>query len=178
MATRKSQTADSDVDTQPEAEAKEAAEKGVETVGKAADTTAAAVEKAADKGTEVAEASAEAGAEAGEEAIEQVSSASDTAIDSVVISQQQAVETVEASSQAMMEGVTRMQREIVDFVSERIRHDMAAQQEFMRCRNLDDIRAVQAKFFQTAMDQYSAEATKLMRMGTEIFQKSVSRDMQ
>jgi hypothetical protein len=54
MATRKSQTADSDDDTQQlEAEAKDAAEKGAETAKKAADTGADTAKKAADTGATV-----------------------------------------------------------------------------------------------------------------------------
>jgi hypothetical protein len=141
-------------------------------------TTKEMAEAGKDAGAAAADAATEAAGnatEASEMASEEIASATDRAIDSVMIGQQQAVQTFEASSHAMVEGVTRIQREIVEFVSERIRHDMATQQELMRCRSLDEIRAVQTRFFQTAMDQYSAEATKLMRMGQEMLQKSLAR---
>jgi hypothetical protein len=162
MATRKSQTAESetDMETQPQEDVREA-------VGAAGE--------AASEVTDTARESVEAVAESAGETREEVASSSDAVIDTVVISQQQAMEQAEASSQVMVDGVTRMQREIVDFVSERLRHDMRIQQELLRCRSFDEVRSVQARFFQTAMDQYSAEATKLMQMGQDIFQRSLAR---
>jgi hypothetical protein len=83
------------------------------------------------------------------------------------------MQTMEAAGQAMMEGVTKLQREIADFVSERIRHDVETQQALMRCRSFDDVRDVQTRFFQTAVDQYSAEANRLMKLGSEIVHRSI-----
>ncbi len=99
----------------------------------------------------------------------------DTVIDNVTVSQQQAMHSIETAGAAVLEGVTRAQCEIADFVSERIRKDMEAQQELLRCKSLDDIRSVQTRFFKTAMDQYSAEATRLLRLGGETMAKSFDR---
>lgn len=110
-----------------------------------------------------------------DEAAETVASATDSAIDGVTLNQQRAMETMESAGHAMIEGVTKMQREIVDFVSERIRQDMETQQALLRCRSMDEVRDVQTRFFQTAMDQYSAEAGKLMRIATEVMQRPFDR---
>jgi hypothetical protein len=110
-----------------------------------------------------------------DKAAEQVASATDAAIDGVTISQQQAMETMESAGQAMMQGVTKMQKEIVDFVSERIRHDMETQQALLRCKTFDEVRDVQTRFFQTAMDQYSAEAGRMMRIAAEAMQRPFDR---
>ena len=104
-----------------------------------------------------------------------MSSVADTATDSLVLGQQQALETMEAAGQAVIEGVTRFRRELADFVSERIRHDMETQKAMLRCRSLDEFREVQAEFLRTAVDQYSAEASKLMQLGTEMMQRSLDR---
>jgi hypothetical protein len=140
-------------------------------------TPAEAVVEDAASATEAAVGSSEARPEdtaaAADEAIEAVSSQADAAIDGITISQQQAMQTMEAAGQAMMEGVTRLQRELADFVSERIRHDVETQQALMRCRSFDDVRDVQTRFFQTAVDQYSAEANRLMKLGSEIVHRSI-----
>jgi len=109
------------------------------------------------------------------EADADLGSAADTVIDSVTASQQQALQTMETAGAAMIEGVTRVQREIAEFVSERIRQDMETQQEFLRCKSIDDVRELQTRFFKTAMDQYSAEATRLIRISGEVMARSLDR---
>lgn len=102
-------------------------------------------------------------------------SPADAVIDTVTARQQQAIQTIETAGAAMIEGVTLVQREIADFVSQRIRQDMETQQELLRCRSLDEMRDLQTRFFRTALDQYSAEATRLMRLGGEVIAKSLDR---
>jgi hypothetical protein len=104
-----------------------------------------------------------------------VGSVTDQVIDSVTASQQQALHSMETAGAVMFEGVARVQREIAEFVSERIRQDMETQQELLRCKSIDDVRNLQARFFRTAMDQYSAEATRLMRIGGELMTRSMDR---
>ena len=87
--------------------------------------------------------------------------------------QQQAVESIERASASMLTGVAEMQKEVAGFVSERIRQDLETQQELLRCRTLDELREVQSRFFSTTLDQYSAEATKLMQLSTEVFTRTL-----
>jgi hypothetical protein len=129
--------------------------------------------RATDAATEAAEARLEDSAASVDEKIEAVSSQTDAAIDGFTISQQQAMQSMEAAGQAMMDGVTKLQKELVDFVSERIRQDVETQQAMLRCRSFDDMRDLQTRFFQTAVDQYSAEANRLMKLGSEIVQRSL-----
>jgi hypothetical protein len=49
-----------------------------------------------------------------------------------------------------------------------MRQDIETQAKLLRCRNLGEIRETQTRFFRTAMDQYAAEATKLMKIGAEM----------
>ena len=87
--------------------------------------------------------------------------------------QQQAVESIERASASMLAGVAEMQKEVAGFVSGRIRQDLETQQELLRCRTLDELRQVQSRFFRTTLDQYSAEATKLMQLSTGVFMRSL-----
>jgi hypothetical protein len=47
-------------------------------------------------------------------------------------------------------------------VAGRIREDMETSKALLACRSLEDIGAVQSRYFRTAMEQYSAEASRLM----------------
>lgn len=137
-----------------------------------APTAAAAPEPAAEA---AAEAALEVAAETVAEAAEEVSSTADAVIDSVTASQQQALETLEAARASMFESVARVQRRIADFVSDRIRQDMEAQQELLRCKSFEEVRDVQTRFFRTAVSQYSEEATELFRIGGKAVARSLER---
>lgn len=100
----------------------------------------------------------------------------DKVIDTVTLTQQEALQAMEVASTTLFTGLNEMQREVADFVAKRIREDMETQQDLLRCRNLDDVREVQSRFFRTAMDQYSAETTRLMQLATETMQKPFARD--
>ena len=95
-------------------------------------------------------------------------------LDAVVAGQTVAVQAVESTSRAMLEGIEKVRQEVADFVSTRIRHDMETQQELLRCRNFDELREVQTRFIKTAMDQYTAESTRLMEIGSEAIQRSAN----
>jgi hypothetical protein len=110
-----------------------------------------------------------------QEAASEIASAQDMLIDEMTASQQEALETVEAAGRAVFDGMSRVQHEIADFVAERIRQDIEAQQELLRCRTLDDVRQVQARFFRTAFDQYAAEASRLLRLSGEMAVRSMER---
>jgi hypothetical protein len=110
-----------------------------------------------------------------EQTAESVESPQDAVIDNVTALQQEAVETVEHAGATLLEGVGRVQQEIAQFVSTRVREDLETQQQLLRCRSLDDLREVQFRFVKTAMDQYSTETARLMKLGSEIMARSVER---
>jgi len=87
--------------------------------------------------------------------------------------QQQAVESMERVGATLFTSVVEMQKEVAGFVSGRIRQDLETQQELLRCRTLDELRAVQGRFFRSTLDQYSAEATRLMQLSTEVFTRAI-----
>lgn len=100
----------------------------------------------------------------------------DAVIDTVTQSQQEALHTLEVAGTSLFTGLNEMQREIADFVAKRIREDMETQQELLRCRTFDDVRDVQTRFFRTAMEQYAAETSRLMKLATETMHKPFERD--
>ena len=104
---------------------------------------------------------------------ERAASISRDSIEAVIGPQQQAIQVIERASTSMLNGLTEMQREIADFVSERIRQDLETQREMLRCRTFNDLAEVQGRFFQTAMDQCSAQARKLMRHSAQVFEHSI-----
>ncbi|MBP7241209.1 phasin family protein [Amaricoccus sp.] len=111
----------------------------------------------------------------GGEPVEEISTAVDSMIDQVTVNQQQAIESLEAASATMFESVARVQRRIAEFVSDRIRQDMEAQQELLRCKSFDEVRDVQSRFFRTAVSQYSEEATRIFRLGGEVIGRTVEK---
>jgi hypothetical protein len=125
-------------------------------------------------------AKAESGKEAAQTAAdvptEDVSSAADTAIDTVMIGHTEVVQATESSGRAVLDGMTKMQQEVANFVAKRITHDLETQQEMLRCRNFDELQDVQTRFFRTAVEHYSDETKRLMRLGSEVVQRSVNRD--
>lgn len=122
----------------------------------AAPIEAEAVTEAVGEGVEAA---------AGTAPIEDVARPADRAIDAVTATQQDTLEAIETVGATMIENVTLAQRSIADFVSTRIREDIEAQQRFLRCKNFDEIRSVQTKFFKTAVEQYKSEAARLFKLG-------------
>ena len=106
---------------------------------------------------------------------QEIESIQDRIIDSVTASQQEALEVFEATGTVLVEGMTRTRREIADFLNERIRQDFDTQQALLRCRSFDEIRDVQSRFVRTAFDQYSAEASRLLKLGGELAARGLDR---
>ena len=79
-----------------------------------------------------------------------------------------------AAGAAMADGFGRARQEISDFISERLRQDMAAQAELLGCRSLGEMSAVQTRFIRNAVSQYSVEAARLAKLGNEMMSRMVS----
>ena len=95
--------------------------------------------------------------------------------EAITSAQQETLHNIDAAGAAMLEGLTKAQTEISDFIAERIRQDVETQAEMLRCRTLDDVRDLQTRFFRTALDQYAAEASRLMKIGADTMQRSFAR---
>lgn len=120
--------------------------------------------------TEAVEETVEAVAESAP--VEEIAKPADQAIDAVTATQQETLEAIETAGATMLENVTRAQRAIADFVSTRIREDLEAQQQLLRCKSFDEVRSVQSKFIKTAMEQYKSEAARLFKLGAATVTKS------
>ena len=97
-----------------------------------------------------------------------------SAQEAVASAQQETLHNIGAAGAAMLEGLTKAQTEISDFITQRIRQDVETQAEMLRCRTLDDVRDLQTRFFKTAFDQYAGEASKLMKIGTDMMERSLA----
>ena len=97
-----------------------------------------------------------------------------SAQEAVASAQQETLHNIGAAGAAMLEGLTKAQTEISDFITQRIRQDVETQAEMLRCRTLDDVRDLQTRFFKTALDQYAGEASRLMKIGTDMMERSLA----
>lgn len=104
---------------------------------------------------------------------EALASASDTMIDAVTNQQQQTIAAAKSAAEAFMGLVGRARNEMTEFVAERIRHDLDAQQALLRCRSFEDFRVIQRDYVRTAFDQYSAGAARIVRLSTEAATKAI-----
>ena len=62
-----------------------------------------------------------------------------------------------------------------EFLAERIRQDLETQAALLRCRNLGEVGAVQARFFGTAVAQYGDEVSRLLDIGRELATRSLGK---
>jgi hypothetical protein len=104
-----------------------------------------------------------------------IESAENRIIDQVTLNQQQTLERIEAASSAMLDSWERSRDEITDFIAERIRQDIETQAALMRCRNLGEVGAVQARFIGTAVAQYGAEVQRLLDIGRDLAARSLGK---
>lgn len=74
-----------------------------------------------------------------------------------------------AASGAWMDVMTESAR----FVSDRLQQDLETQKALLACKSPADLLKVQTEFYQTAMEQYAAEATKLFQMMSSATQECV-----
>ncbi|WP_158964332.1 phasin family protein [Chachezhania sediminis] len=58
--------------------------------------------------------------------------------------------------------------EVMGFIAERVKTDMAFQQAVLQCRDPAEFHTLQAEFIQTAIEQYTAETGKLVEIGTKM----------
>ncbi|MGB8622661.1 MAG: phasin family protein [Paracoccaceae bacterium] len=73
---------------------------------------------------------------------------------------------------AMMETMTRYSAEVAEFMSKRLQEDVKTQHEILHCRDMDRLAEIQSRFFKTAMEQYTAETGKLMKISNEALKKT------
>lgn len=77
------------------------------------------------------------------------------------------------SNAALVECWSALGSEILSFLAERIREDFETQQQMLHCRTLPELAQVRAKFFQRAIDQYTAETGRIVDIGARALDEMV-----
>lgn len=73
---------------------------------------------------------------------------------------------VAKSTEAWFAASAECQREMIGFVSMRLEKDGEAAREMMGCKNLADVAAIQSRWVEDTLRDYSTEMTKLMNICT------------
>ncbi len=74
-------------------------------------------------------------------------------------------------SRAWIENMSDLGSEITTFVAQRISEDVRTQHAILHCKTLPELQHIQAEFMQRALDDYSAETGKLVKMSNEIIER-------
>ena len=127
-----------------------------------------------DAAVDTARKAAEAAAEAVEDTPnERVVAAAGEAIEVIVSGQTEATRALELSANpCWMARPGCSKSSWISYLPRPGRH-ARLQKELLRCRNFDDLREVQTKFFHTAVEQYAAELKRLLELSSEVVQRSV-----
>jgi hypothetical protein len=83
------------------------------------------------------------------------------------------IDAMQESSTKMLSGfgsewfgtMSSVGTEMLAFMSERVKQDIQTQQDLLQAKGIAEIQKLQADFFKKAMEDYSAEMTKLMEIG-------------
>lgn len=89
-------------------------------------------------------------------------------VEALLASNGEMMKALMKANEAMMEGMVTVGREILDFGSTRVRHDLNAQGEMMKCGNPEALFSLQCDFAREATEQYFTELNKLMTLTTQI----------
>ena len=71
---------------------------------------------------------------------------------------------------ALLESVATAQKDWMVFVHRRIKEDVAASRQLMRCQSLSEMHQVYSQYFQTAFDQYQKQSEKVAQRGETMAQ--------
>ena len=69
---------------------------------------------------------------------------------------------------AWIEAMSGLGGEVTRFLAQRVQADVGLQQRLLHATSLDDVRHVQAEFFQKAIDQYTAETGRMVEIGEDM----------
>jgi hypothetical protein len=77
----------------------------------------------------------------------------------------------------LLESVVRAQKDWVEFVHRRVKEDIAASQQLVKCQSLADMRQIYSEYFQTAFQQYREESERAVERG-KVMTDTVVRSME
>lgn len=89
--------------------------------------------------------------------------------------QAEAMGRMTAFNSAVAEAMGRYGQEFMSFVQARLAEDAKTQQELMNCRDMNEMAAIQSKFMERTMQQYTDETGKLVDLGREIFEEAMKK---
>jgi hypothetical protein len=69
---------------------------------------------------------------------------------------------------AWAEAMSGLGSEAVRFLAERVQEDVALPQRLLHAGSIEEARHIQAQFFQTAIDQYTAETGRMVELSDEM----------
>jgi len=72
---------------------------------------------------------------------------------------------------AWVEAMSDLGAEVLSFVADRVKEDVRTQHEILHAKDVTEVQAIQARFIQQAVDQYSAETGKMVEMGQSALAK-------
>jgi hypothetical protein len=71
---------------------------------------------------------------------------------------------------SFLEGIATAQKEWMDFIHRRIKEDVAASRQLMRCTSLAEMHEVYSDYFETALEQYQKQSQKVVQRGQSMAQ--------
>ena len=82
--------------------------------------------------------------------------------------QDQGMKAMSRMGLAWAESLSDLSSEVLSFVADRIQEDVKTQHKMLHCKNVAELQHIQAEFVQKAIDQYTAESGRLVKMGHDL----------
>lgn len=95
--------------------------------------------------------------------------------DPMAAMQQAGFQALNGMGAGWVEKMSDLSAEWVRFTSERFQQDVALQHKLLHCKTPAELQAVQAEFFQTAINRYTEEAGRMVEMTQKLFGESSER---
>lgn len=76
---------------------------------------------------------------------------------------------------AWVEALSDMGSEVLSFVADRIKEDVKTQHRILHCKDAGELQQIQTEFIQTAVEQYSAETGKLVKMSQDMLAAATAK---
>lgn len=83
--------------------------------------------------------------------------------------------TMAAIGSAFAEAMNEIGSEAVRFMARRLEADMETRRRILSCTDVHDLRAVQADFVRTSLDQYSEETGRMLEIGDKLMKTAAAR---
>ncbi len=75
---------------------------------------------------------------------------------------------------AMLENMSALGSEVTQFIADRIKEDVKTQHQILHCKDMTTLQRIQSEFVQKAVEQYTAETGKLVKMSTDFMDSALN----